>query len=81
VTDTLDTQIRILVTELMDSAPQAPSITDIELLQARRSIDIEGPSSIDLVHDGNANILGAALCWRAVDVYSRLVAGPGVGAG
>lgn len=41
MTDTLDTQIRILVTELMDAAPQAPSITDIEVLQARRSIDLE----------------------------------------
>ena len=41
MTDTLDTQIRMLVTELMDSAPQAPSITDIEFLQARRSIDLE----------------------------------------
>jgi hypothetical protein len=38
----LDTQIRILVTELMDAAPQAPSVADIELLQARRSIDLEG---------------------------------------
>jgi hypothetical protein len=43
VTDPLDTHIRILVTELMDSAPQAPSITDIDLLQARRSIDSESP--------------------------------------
>ena len=42
MTDILDTQIRILVTELMDSAPQAPSITDIELLQARRRYDLEG---------------------------------------
>ena len=41
MTDPLDTHIRILVTELMDSAPQAPSITDIDLLQARRSIDSE----------------------------------------
>ena len=43
MTDILDSQIRILVTELMDSAPQAPSITDIELLQARRSNDLERP--------------------------------------
>jgi hypothetical protein len=42
VTDILDTEIRILVTELMNAAPQAPSITDIELLQARRSTDVEG---------------------------------------
>jgi hypothetical protein len=42
VTDMLDTQIRILVTELMDAAPQAPSVADIELLQARHSIDLEG---------------------------------------
>jgi hypothetical protein len=42
VTDILDTQIRMLVTELMGAAPQAPSITDIELLQARRSTDLEG---------------------------------------
>jgi photosystem II stability/assembly factor-like uncharacterized protein len=41
VTDTLDTQIRILVTELMNAAPQAPSITDIDLLQARQTIDLE----------------------------------------
>ncbi len=41
MTDNLDTQIRMLVTELMDSAPQAPSITDIELLQTRRSTGLE----------------------------------------
>ena len=42
MTDILDTQIRMLVTELMDAAPQAPSVADIELLQATRSIDLEG---------------------------------------
>ena len=46
MTDTLDTQIRMLVTELMDAAPQAPSVADIELLQARRSLDHE-PSVVD----------------------------------
>jgi hypothetical protein len=45
VTDPLDTHIRILVTELMDSAPQPPSITDIDLLQARHSIDSESRRS------------------------------------
>jgi photosystem II stability/assembly factor-like uncharacterized protein len=39
VTDTLDIQIRMLVTELMDAAPQAPSVADIDLLLARRSLD------------------------------------------
>ena len=42
MTDLLDAQIRNLVTELMNSAPQAPSIADIELLQATRSNDLEG---------------------------------------
>jgi hypothetical protein len=42
VTDILDIQIRMLVTELMDAAPQAPSVADIEILQAKRSIDLEG---------------------------------------
>jgi hypothetical protein len=41
VTNTLDAPIRMLVTELMDSAPQAPSISDIDSLQARRPIDLE----------------------------------------
>jgi hypothetical protein len=43
MTDTLETQIRILVTELMDSAPQAPSVHDIELLEARRGVKLEPP--------------------------------------
>lgn len=42
MTDPLDTEIRILVTELMDAAPQAPSVTDVELLQARRSREPKG---------------------------------------
>ena len=37
MTDTLDTQIRMLVTELMDAAPQAPSISSIESLQSTPS--------------------------------------------
>ena len=37
MTDTLDTEIRMLVTELMDAAPQAPSITAIESLQSAPS--------------------------------------------
>ncbi len=42
MTDALDTQIRMIVTELMDAAPQAPSVADIESLQATRSIGLEG---------------------------------------
>lgn len=44
MTDLLDAQIRNLVTELMNSAPQAPSIADIELLQATRRTTWRGPS-------------------------------------
>jgi hypothetical protein len=32
----------MLVTELMDAAPQAPSVADVEFLQARGSRDLEG---------------------------------------
>ena len=39
--DALDTQIRILVTELMDSAPQAPTLPEIELGEARGAVDGE----------------------------------------
>jgi hypothetical protein len=35
MTDALDTQIRILVTELIDSAPQAPSLPEIEWREKR----------------------------------------------
>lgn len=35
MTDTLDTHIRNLVTELMDSAPQAPSVSEIEQRESR----------------------------------------------
>ena len=41
MTDALDTQIRILVTELMDSAPQAPTLPEIELGEARGAVDGE----------------------------------------
>jgi hypothetical protein len=45
MTDALDTQIRILVTELMNTAPQAPSLPEIEWRETRGAEDAERPSS------------------------------------
>jgi hypothetical protein len=47
VTDALDTQIRMLVTELMDAAPQAPALPEIEQWQSRGAADGERASADD----------------------------------
>jgi hypothetical protein len=41
-TDTLDDQIRTLVTELMDSAPQAPTLSELEGREDRRTTTSDG---------------------------------------
>ena len=46
MTETLDTQIRTLVTELMDSAPQAPSLSELEWRESR--VATEGPHHFTL---------------------------------
>ena len=47
MTDTLDTQIRNLVTELMDSVPQAPSLSELERRETREVARGAAPPSGD----------------------------------
>src|ERR1700679_857898 len=84
MTDALDTQIRILVTELMDAAPQAPSLPEIEWREERGGED-GGRTSIDRqkLHKHRRPFrLGAAVALAAtvVVVAGLLVVGGGGGA-
>ncbi len=64
MTDTLDTEIRMLVTELMDAAPQAPSITAIESLQSAPSTPRLVGGDIDAVpQGGRSSVQPIGLRW------------------